>query len=45
MQAQSSGPAFPVTTDVIDYLLQVGEGLMKNELQIYEQGTHNMYQT
>ena len=39
MQAQSSGPAFPVTGDVIDHLLQVGEGLMKNELHVYEQGT------
>ena len=43
VQAQSSGPAFPVTADVIEHLLQVGEGLMKNELQIYEQGNRYAY--
>lgn len=38
IQAQSSKPAFPVEAGVIEYLLQVGERLMKNEVQTYEQG-------
>lgn len=37
-QAQSSKPACPVEDGVIEYLLQVGESLMKNEVQTYEQG-------
>ena len=38
LQAQSSGVACPVAAGVVDHLLQVGEGLMMNEVQVYEQG-------
>ena len=30
--------ACPVTAGVMDHLLGVGEGLMKNEVLVYEQG-------
>ena len=37
-QAQSSKPACLVEAGVIENLLQVGESLMKNEVQTYDQG-------
>lgn len=38
LQAQISGAACPISVGVVDHLMKVGEGLMKTEVQIYEQG-------
>ena len=38
IQAQSSEPAYPVDAATIDHLLLVGEGLLRSEVQTYEQG-------